>query len=592
MNEFNHSLRFVLLSAVLACASVPARGEPQIQSPAVDKLKQQSQTQQILNPAVINSATRNQFLKLTFTTREIGASFSGKLAKTGQVKTSRATWNCNGVSCKTQTVYNATVDMCRDLVQVQRTRVTYFGYSQRKLTAKELEQCNQAMHRTMTLTTTMASAPVNTVVAPSGSGEEHKPGPSEYDVDIVSALIETNPRVEADFDQAIGWDYRIWADGANDKVYYYLPREYRIAMDDSGTGIALTFDYELASEQFGDKTVLMRAQLSPPRHEGDVALLAMLAKQAVKELGGNQDITLKPFPISTVKMQLATLFANWGIAQDDVSIGNVPDDVRDPITVLIRMSEDVKENLVTSLRSGEIGSMVQFESNNGYQAASQIYFSFSNLSGDALPTLGQIRTSGELINDTFFPVQVGGIVAYVQGADNQLARQYLPFKTPVALQPGQTRRFPYPAAQFPRPPVYGWFDYTMDATCNTCLSEVERKVLSMAGLTKRENLLVEALPALFERRDIAKVNVEIRSLYFDASGQVRETQIVRLYPDTPTGTLTLFLDRDKGADEPKYEYRVEAYLNSGEHVPFSDWQSSAGMDLTLTPADIPEPGAL
>jgi hypothetical protein len=403
-------------------------------------------------------------------------------------------------------------------------------------------------------------------------------------LDIVGALIETNPRIEADFEQAIGWDNSIWNDGQDDEVFYYLPREYRITLEGRERNLALTFNHEIATERHGDKTVLMRAQLTPPRQDGDLALLSALARRAIKDLGGPDNVTLKPYPIASATVELEALANSLGISTEDVSIATVPNDVRDPVTIFVRMDEPTKENLVAMMRSGPLGGRVHFESSNGSAVETNLILSLGDLAGEPVPTLSQLRSENRLTNNTFFPVRVTGVVAYVNGRNGRLSRQYLPFQGAITLAPGQSRSFPYPGSQFSGTPVHGWFDYHIDTSCESCLADLERKVLSMAGLTKREELVVEALPAVFERLDIAKINVEVRSYYFDASGTVQESRIVRLYPDHSVASLVLFLDRDRGADESRYEYRTEAYLNSGEQIPFSSWQNAAVMDLTLTPA--------
>jgi hypothetical protein len=531
------------------------------------------------------SESKHWLLK-NLTTRKLAAEFTGRVQNQGSVTAGSVTWDCSAHSCKSTTRLNATVELCRDLVQIQKVSVSSFGHGSRQLSSDELARCNEGKSIRIPNYSILGNIPPNLVVArDSADAEERIPGPSANGLDIVGALIETNSRIETDFEQAMGWDSSIWSDGQDDNVFYYLPREYRISIEVPDRNLALTFNHEIATERHGDKTVLMRAQLRPPRQDGDLRLLVALARRAIEDLGGRDDVTLKPYPIASARVELEALANSLGISSEDVSIATVPNDIRDPITIFVRMDEPTKENLVAMMRSGPLGGRVHFESSNGSVVETNIILSLRDLSGEPVPTLSQLRGSERLTNNTFFPVRLNGIVAYVSGRNGQLSRQYLPFQSAVTLIPGQSRGFPYPGSQFSGTPVHGWFDYDVDSNCEDCLADLERKALSMAGLTKREELVIEALPAVFDRLDIAKINVEVRSYFFDASGTVQESRVVRLYPDNSVAALVLFLDRDRGADETRYEYRTEAYLNSGERIPFSSWQSAAVMDLTLTPAD-------
>jgi hypothetical protein len=140
-----------------------------------------------------------------------------------------------------------------------------------------------------------------------------------------------------------------------------------------------------------------------------------------------------------------------------------------------------------------------------------------------------------------------------------------------------------PGADGPRL-VHAWLDYDLDTGCGPCLDAIESGATTQAGLTRRADLVVEALPSVFSELSLEKLLLEVESAYFNPAASP-EVRAFTLYPDEHRATARLFVDANRGADAEKARYRFRSFAAGGAGE-FSPWQSTSSLDITLTPHDV------
>lgn len=550
-----------------------------------------------------NAATKD---KAATKERSFVARFEKTLpsGKAGMFKIGNIQWVCANSVCSGMASEDATVHNCADLVARVGVLVKSYKTDRHELSAQEVKSCNMgaAMTNMPPLKTSKTSAqPARDTgeLKPSGqfvakhsgiltsvqpAGDPGEPGPSGEFVDLVDSLLSSNPDIERDLAIASGWDYKVWQDGEDKDLYYYLPREYRIAINES-TGLPLIrFMYGYEPEEHGDKNILMRADLKAPSVTGDVNFMQELLRASAPS---RKNAQLKAFPLRSAEIRFDG--AAVLISPDDVWVSETQDDVRDILTIQMRMDGQTKAGLVMALREGGVEGFLDLNQDEGIASAGNVRIVLSLVSFAEMPvsTLQATRDSGRLVNSSLFPVRITKAVAYNKPTNGSMRRVELPFQKSIVLEPGKGTRFPDPGSSLGSNIIHGWFDYTVDTTCDSCMLELERKVDAQPSLTEEERLEIIVPPFVFSDRQLFNMVVEISSRYFDASGDVVQTQAFLLMPGEGTKATTLFLDRDAARDAPKYEYRLQVVNEAGDKSSWTEWKWSGDRYLTISTSDIP-----
>jgi hypothetical protein len=515
---------------------------------------------------------------------QIEAVLEAPSRRQGELGLDSMTWRCQEVRCTAQTFLQPTVDLCRSLAR-EVGKVRRFTTPARALPAADVERCNSALDAVQTVAGRMAlartqvfyAAPARTL--PSDPALAAKPGPLPMPFPIYEELLDSLPEIQDDLRQAAGWDYMVYPDGKDQHKFYFLPREYRLALEDgAGKGLALSFNYLHEGSDGAD--VLMTARLRAPQVPGDLRLLKALAGKTL--IGRAGRIELVPFPVDEAQVEIADVLTDFGVSATNVR-AEAPDDVLDPIRLTMRMSEEAQQNLLSQLRTRHgLAGHVRLKAGD-VVANVPLTLSLAEFAGTAVKA-AQVAGATSLENRSGFPVTVKGWVGYAESASG-LRRVSLPLPRPLALEPrarGDAVSAP-PGADGPRL-VHAWLDYDLDTGCGPCLDAIESGATTQAGLTRRADLVVEALPSVFSELSLEKLLLEVESAYFNPAASP-EVRAFTLYPDEHRATARLFVDANRGADAEKARYRFRSFAAGGAGE-FSPWQSTSSLDITLTPHDV------
>lgn len=517
-------------------------------------------------------------------TRELKAVLHANARRTGEVALDSMRWQCQARECKAQTVLQPTADLCRSLAS-QVGKVRSFGTTGASLSAAELTECNRGLELIQVLAgRSLFTRPQVFLAAGAGTTPpdlEGEPGPTPAMLPVYQGLLESIPEIQRDLGRSAGWDYNLFLDGRDRNKYYYLPREYRIALgEDPGQGLALSFNY-LYEEDTGED-VLMTAELSPPTVTGDLKFLKAVVTETL-ETGGHS-LELVPFPIDSAEVQISDVLADYGVNQESVRVDSTPNDVRDPIRLSLRMSEEAQQNLLSQLRTrfGVAGEVLLTAGE--VVARVPMTLSLAEFSGQAVSDWSSAKAAAAIENRSPFPVEVRGLVGYVKSG-NRVQRVPDTFDRPITLDPES--RYEMPALEWvfkDQNLIHAWLEYDMDQECESCLDAIEAHATTQAGLTRREDLVLEALPGVFADLGVQKLVVEIESAFFstDATPQVKTFS---LYADQARTTVRLLLERTAGTDSEKARYRFKP-ITGERSCEFSEWTATSSLDITLTPFDV------
>jgi hypothetical protein len=537
-----------------------------------------AQTPQIdtrrLNPAisdaVMQAAMRSVQLKYTPISRNIRATFVRDVAVKGPIVIKKVEWQCAGNTCTATTTSVPQVALCKAVAAVLGQRVRSFGDQRVPLDEAQLRECN-------------GGAPASVeITEPQQPGER---GPNGNFQNVIEQFFDQIAVADRDIDVAFGWSPDIWQDGAEPRVWYYLPREYRLQLQRGERPLAIGFTDTLESAENPDKTVVMTATLAPPAADGDLTLLTALARSTMR-VEGSDDIELRPFPVDGLEVDVSGLIAGLGIAPEDVVVTSRPQSIRDPLSVRIRMTEVAKTEFLSLLRGEGGGAVVRLPFGEGRSALVPVYFSLNNVSGYPLPSLSVLATTPMIGNASFVPVTLKGVVGYVN-AGSRLERRYRPLPNVPTLGPNQQQQLTAAVARELAQPfgtanvVHSWFDFEPSVDCNECIETVVRMAESQVDLLRRADLKLEMPASVFSSVGLFKVGVQVRSRFFDSSGRVEEVRDYELRPSAELVTDEVFLERTLSADDPIGEYRVRGFRESGTTDPWSVWRPLERSGLTL-----------
>jgi len=469
---------------------------------------------------------------------------------------------------------------------MQRQGVKKFGANDTWLDTAQIQECNRV--------TQSDTRPADSTLVINQELEPGSPGPNGETVDLLDQFGDRWNDAGSDFFTAVGWDQRIWQDGEDPNVYYYVPVEYRLQLLRAGKRpLALGFIHAYDTGASGDKTVLMTATFTPPATDGDLALMEALANSAIEGEGGHA-ITLKPFPVDSVEIQLADELAEYRIETDDIHVTSTPQNVRNPVSLRIRMDERAQTTLLSLMREPGVGISGTVVLNYGdtYSVPVDLIISMRRVSGYPLPDMRSIQESKRLSNVSFMPITLKGIVGYVKTQDTALVRKYRPMNNKPSLRPKEEQEIPanvansFAQAFGSTGVIHSWFDYEIDADCDECYSGARRLAESQVGLTRKDEMTIEIPDFVFSNLQVFKVVVKVRSKYFDSSGTLEEIREYQLRPGSGVVTEELFLDRDRGVDEEIGSYQLDIYYETGDSTKETVWTDLEGTNLTLMNEDL------
>jgi len=606
-------IRLLLTVGTFAIASAVTPGTPTLaqtkQDPKLSVTTQSKAQPQVkvttgsttpqFNPELFKAISGNIIRNYTFPTRNIIVSFPQSVKSKGEVTARNVKWHCGGNTCNALSVLAPQVSMCRAIVGAQGQAAIRFGDKDIQLSAADLAKCNTAAN-SLKITGGFVASVSDMVV--SEEVETGAPGPSGVCENLLNQFGQSPEDVrkaEEDFSSAIGWSEQICQDGEDPSAWYYVPTEYRLALTASGqkpVEVSFTDTYE--SDSSDDKTVLMTATFAPPTTAGDLELLEALANSALRAENG-EAIRLQPYPMTSLEVHLAESLSGLGIDEGDITITDKPRDVRDSLSVRVRMNEVAKTTLQSMMRErGGIGGGVLIRYDDERSAVVPLYMDLRQISGYPFPGIRELAQSRELNNSLYLPVTMTGIVGYVESGDGKLVRRYRPMvKTPrfkprqegsaIAISAQQAHEF---SNVFGNNVVHSWFSYDVDDECRDCIAYAERMMESTVDVLRKDTLSIEIPEFVFADAGMFKVSVQIRSVYFDSSGSVEEIRDHQFRPGDGPQTESLFMERTRGADAPVGEYRFIAYPENGESANWSSWKPLYGTDLTLLTAEISQGG--
>lgn len=394
--------------------------------------------------------------------------------------------------------------------------------------------------------------------------------------------------IRDDFDNWIPFSDQLFRDHTSLNTYYFYPSGYLLKRD-STDGFDINFLHRTRGEGSAEELIVLTFTLVPRQLHGGMNLVRKLAVFGVEPPANKKAVDLNRLPISKVKISLAGLSSL--IPEENVKIINTPNVIGDPIRVQARMNQSQKEDLVASIRSGGLSGDITFDTNDSsFRLEVPYLVSFTDYSGDWLTDISKLSIEESMENVSPFPLLFTGFVAYTQKAPgNQIKRYEIPVNKAVLMEPGAIAKADKTFQQIVG--AYGdvvaaWPMYER-VTCDDCLNAIEQKILVSPAQARKTDLPIEVIPSLFDQYSIFKILVEVKSKLFSPKNEYQETKVFTLRQGQSHTMATLYVNRDDGAQNSSFEYRVKPVLSSGGETSFSAWKSDQGvMDITVTAADI------
>lgn len=293
--------------------------------------------------------------------------------------------------------------------------------------------------------------------------------------------------------------------------------------------------------------------------------------------------------MQNAKVEFDSLKKTFGIADDDISI-RAPKSIRDPIELSISMKESVMQEVVTFLRNGGLRDGVVLIDAGTANVQIPINFELDQFSGPITTDFSNVGPGHPLRNLGPLPITLKGFVVYSKH-NSVIERSYTSFRNPVYVPPGATRTVPNFRSMVKGVFLMAWFDLDQDSSCQSCFDAVEKQLLAVAGLTRKDTLTIEAIPNIFSDMGIFKIVIEVKSPFFTAANDDLEVHDVVLKKDAPSKSLILYIDKDKEVSERRVSYRYEIISTDGKNpAVFSRWRESDTLDITITPRDLSDGG--
>lgn len=416
------------------------------------------------------------------------------------------------------------------------------------------------------------------------NSDDVKPGPSKATIDIVSAMAQYSG-VEDDFDDAIGWSRKLFRGKKDRNTYYYLPKRYLLQRgEDQNTGYQMKFTYGNISDADHEAKVSFNALLGPSNRKGDLKLLLELLRYAVNNKNSSK-LRIKPFPMMDTQVKFDDLKQAFDIKDKDIYMSD-PQNIDEPIELVIRMKESVQSEFVTYLRNNGLSGRFLIKNDTVGDIEIPIRMEFKQYSGPVVSNFDDVNQRSPLVNLSGFPVTVDGFISYSEGGNHKLRRQFHPFKSPVRIPPGGTRKVPNFRKLIKGRYIDAWFDTKMDESCLTCIDAIEKGVLASASNLRKTKLSLEAMPNVFTDKHVYKVIVEIESKYFDLSN-TKQVRTFTLKIGKSSINIPVYVDPGVSDDLRSVKYRYK-YIKSDGPSPdnFAPWQESQAFDITITPLDV------
>ena len=390
-----------------------------------------------------------------------------------------------------------------------------------------------------------------------------------------------------DFESKLSYSNVLYRDHTSINTYYFHPAGYLLEYDEQD-GFGLKFLHRTRTDDTDDDLLILSLKLVPRHSPGSLRIIEELANYAIKPANGKA-VNLLRFPVTSVKVNLQGI--NTFIPSENITVANNPREVGDPIRIQATMTQSQKEDIVSSIRDGGLEGEIDFVTNNGsFGLPIDFFVSFTDFAGNWLSDLDTLSPSNSLKNISPHPVLLSGLVVYEKSRRSKsLKRRRLLLQNPVVIEPGQSAMASKSYADLVKgfeDVVAIWPEFSR-VECESCLDDIEKAILTSAAQATKIPLPIEIIPVLFERHDLFKVLVEVRSKGFSAANDILEVKTFTLRSDSPLLTTNLFVNRSEMQEQTIFEYRVKPFDMAGTDYRFTPWTSDDGvLDITLTAADI------
>ncbi len=398
-------------------------------------------------------------------------------------------------------------------------------------------------------------------------------------------LVEDDLLVTS-LERVAGWNpHLIYQDSNDTALFYYIPRELRLAHDENG----YQFKVQYNSTEGNDASVLVTLRLAAPYHPGDVKLLKKLINIYFRKyLGTSPGLSMKvrALPALGAEADLEAFTTSFGITTEQVYL-DCASTLRQPCTLMLRMTPDQAEAFIAQLFDGELSSSLKLPL--GEEAISiPLLLDFSRFSGEYFKELQQWRQGQKvdhLTNITDFPLTVESVSAFVEESDH-IRLESKRLKKQVSFPPGGSRpfRLPTPKKIFSRRLIMAWIDAELEGSCEQCLKHIKEATMKGIGMSPLESATIEAMPDVFERFDLYKLLIEVRSPYFSTGGKRLKTRLFTLSGEEEGNIVKfgLFIPPNLPPERKLFEYRLRVVTREGEIADQKGWTPVDANALYLT----------
>lgn len=369
-------------------------------------------------------------------------------------------------------------------------------------------------------------------------------------------------------------------------IFYYYPRRYFIKYDQA-TGYQMEFTYT-PQEGDDDDTVIMVARLSPGFSHADLRVFKELLRAYLRN-NGYPGVEPKLFPLPATyepKFDLSP-FTGAGGKKTNFLQPRIDPSTGD-LSLTLETNLRGRQVLTDQLGSlGIVGEVVMdpqpiSDSRETLEAEVSTWATLHFYDDEAYYRANWVREEGEYStfrNSHVFPVVLKHLVYLRPHAKGVEVRGYN--LGGQVLQPGDVARIPNTsiAPEIDDPgTLAAWYHYTVNKD-EKALEALIQELTGGTGAYPVEEVALTVLnPAkVFDQYGISKIEVAVRSAYFDPDGKEVLTQVYELNKQTAEQKLKkLYLwDEAQGVkNRLLYEYLIRVVMQDGSKFQDSQWRKA------------------
>lgn len=389
-----------------------------------------------------------------------------------------------------------------------------------------------------------------------------------------------------DIDKIASWNSNlIFQDKEATHVFYYVPKEFRLILNENGYSLGVQYN---SAQNSDEPTIVFTADLSAANNSvanssGDIVLLKGILRNALGIKEGDT-LEVKSIAGTGATLDFSAVTAGLAIPAERIS-AVVPAHMSDDLRIVVSLKPDEAEAFLTQVAHEGLSGTVKIPLG---ETTVDIGFNvqFAGFSGEVTREFQKWWLQGEniktLTNISPFPLTVKAINAYVIEKGN-LKRVSKKIGNDVVIEPGEAKKFSITAATkvIGSEIVTAWLDADLQTDCDKCIAKIREQVNRGISAAPTTTITFEAIPQIFEDYELYKLVVQVKSPYFFADSKKVTAKEIELSEENAQTSLNIFFPEGKGDNPLLFKYRIKLIKADGQTLASGEWQKSTEKSLMI-----------